>query len=576
MILQALAHYYERCGDAVAPPGWEAKEIPFLIVLDTEGKPVGINDTREERDGKKRAKEFVVPQSVKRTSGKAANLLWDKPEYALAFSTEANSADAEEKHRLFIERIEALALAELPEIAAVLKFLRRPEKIGLLQHHPEWREICETASAAFLSFKIAGQPDPVFRHPAVVTKISLLNENPDPAAPRGICLVTGNWDVVERLHPSIKGVRDAQSSGANIVSFNADSFCSYGKKQGANSPVGKAAAFAYTTALNTLLGKDSRQKIQVADATTVFWSEKPTRLETDFLLFFSEPAKDDPNRGTKAVKALFESPRTGAWIEPDGMVHFHVLGLAPADSRLAVRFWITGTVADMAANIRQHFEDIAIAHAPHEADHLWLSLLLKQTAVINKTENIPRNLSSEVMRAILGGTRYPPTILATLLRRAGAEHAVPYPRAAFIKACVNRINRTDPYSKEKELTVSLDKANTNPGYLLGRLFAALERAQYLANGAATIAERYYGAASSAPVTVFGTLMRLSRHHLAKIDSVGARVNLEKLFGEILGGLADFPPILSLADQGRFAIGYYHQNQEFFTRKDAGGKSPDGE
>ena len=120
--------------------------------------------------------------------------------------------------------------------------------------------------------------------------------------------------------------------------------------------------------------------------------------------------------------------------------------------------------------------------------------------------------------------------------------------------------------------MSLDESNINPGYRLGRLFAVLERTQEDASGGpgklnATIRDRYYGAASSTPVTVFPNLLKLNKHHLSKIDNQGQRVKLEKLLGSIIWEVTDFPTQLSLSDQGRFAIGYYHQRQNFFKKSD---------
>ena len=90
---------------------------------------------------------------------------------------------------------------------------------------------------------------------------------------KGFCLATGRYDSVARLHPSVKGVQGAQSSGAALVSFNAPSYCSYGKEQGANSPVGEYAAFAYTSALNYLLS-GYNNKVLLGDTTIVYWAKK--------------------------------------------------------------------------------------------------------------------------------------------------------------------------------------------------------------------------------------------------------------------------------------------------------------
>jgi CRISPR-associated protein Csd1 len=390
------------------------------------------------------------------------------------------------------------------------------------------------------------------------------------------CLISGTEDVIERLHPAIKGVWGAQTSGANIVSFNLDAFNSWGKTKGANAPVGKKAAFAYTTALNHLLAKDSRQRIQIGDASTVFWAEKPGHpMESQFGDLFSEPPKDDPDRNTEAVKSLYRSPETGTSMFDNDGTRFYVLGLAPNAARIAVRFWHMASISDLAAQFRQHFEDIAIAHAPHEPETLSLFRLAVSMAAQGKSENIPPNLMGDTMKSILTGLPYPQTLLQAAIRRSRAEQAVVYPRAALIKACINRLSRKTNPANQEELKVSLDLSNTNTGYRLGRLFAALEKIQEDANPGinATIRDRFYGAASSTPVAVFTTLLRLKNHHISKLkgEKPGLAVKREKLIGEIieegLDGKLGFPATLSLADQGRFAIGYYHQRQAFFTKTD---------
>jgi CRISPR-associated protein Csd1 len=259
----------------------------------------------------------------------------------------------------------------------------------------------------------------------------------------------------------------------------------------------------------------------------------------------------------------------------DETTRFFVLGLAPNAARISIRFWLAGTVQEFSHRIVEHFDDIAIDHAPYEPLYPSLFRLLASTALQGKAENIPPNLGGDMMRAILSGLPYPETLLLSALRRIRAEREVNYPRAALIKACINRkTRRTDPAgdsAPEEELHVSLDLANTNVGYRLGRLFAALEKVQEEASPGlnATIRDRFYGAASSTPVTVFSNLLKLNKHHLAKIENRGRAVNLEKLIGEIvdaLNGDEGFTAHLTIADQGRFAIGYYHQKQAFYAKK----------
>ena len=360
----------------------------------------------------------------------------------------------------------------------------------------------------------------------------------------------------------------AQTSGANIVSFNLAAFKSFGKEQGYNAPVGAKAEFAYTTALNHLLKKGSHQRIQVGDASTVFWAEKKHNLEDVFADLFGEPAKEDYTQDHKSLIATIRAPQIGSIPELDPRTRFFVLGLAPNAARIAVRFWYEGTVQQVAENIAQHLDDCTIVHGPKRPDNLSLFRLLVSTAMQGKSENIQPNLSGEFIRSILSGTPYPRTLLAAAIRRTRAEREVIYPRVALIKAVLVRDTRYF-HIDQKEVGMSLDTSNSNIGYRLGRLFAVLEKAQEEASPGinATIRDRFYGAASSTPVSVFSHLVKLKNHHISKLDNRGRAINLERLIGEIMADINDFPAHLSLPDQGRFAVGYYHQRQDFFTKKE---------
>ena len=569
MILQALKEYYDRKPD-LPRPGFEMKEIPCVLVLSLDGTPVALNETYEGEGKTRRAKRYLVPQTVKHAVNIEANLLWDNPEYVLGVSLKGRPERVVEQHAAFKQRVEDLGLMADAGLAAVRSFLWKPDKVEALKAFgSSWEELQKTG--ANLSFQLAGQPGLIAEQPSVQKAVAIAVEGT--AKGKGICLVTGEPQTVERLHTAIKGVWGAQSSGANIVSFNLDAFRSFNKEQGANAPVGKTTAFAYTTALNQLLGKDSKQRMQVGDASTIFWSQRPSVLEDQIVDFFGEPPKDDPDRNSRAVASLFQSVHTGAFSSQDNQTRFYVLGLTPNASRIAVRFWIVDTVAGMAGKICQHFEDTRIVHGPRDKDTLSLFRLLVSTASQGKSENILPNLGGDMMRSILEGLPYPQTLLQAAIRRIRAEHEITYPRAALIKACLNRSTRFNNPMQKEELHVTLDLTNSNIGYRLGRLFATLERIQirkFTQKGGkepnSTIRDRYYGSASGTPVAVFGTLIRLSKHHLANLDNVGERINFEKLLGEIMCGINDFPSYLQLDDQGRFAIGYYHQMQDFFTRK----------
>ena len=586
MILQALADYYARkpkadeAADGLAPVGMEENGIGFAIVLDAEGRAVNIADLRI-ADGKKpRARPMIVPISCDRTGRNAwetSFLLWDYPRYVLGVLGEKDAPGMADKRIGAFRRKLAEAFPD-PRVdlgvLAVQRFYERfAENLACLKADPLWPEV---ESATFgVSFRLRDATDLVCQSPAVRRRARELFEQDD-EAPSGQCLVSGELGRLQVLHPATP-VPGAKAT-AKILSFNERAYESYGKRerQGENAPVGKAVAFAYATALNYLLRTDGRQKLRVGDDTVVFWASRDNPIEHDFAAYFDfdEHKSDDPDAGVGAIRALYAAVGQGVRPMLDTETRFFVLGLAPNAARIAVRFWLTGTVAEMASRIVRHFDDLAIAHGDKEPPFLSLKTLLRAVATQGKDENIPPNLGGELMRSILLGLPYPETLFGGALRRIRQERLVNHARAALLKAYLNR----KPHPSDKEIAVSLDKENANPGYRLGRLFAVLERVQEEASPGlnATIRDRYYGAFSATPAAVFATLMRMKNHHLAKLENAGRRANLEKLIGEIVDGLPPtLPAHLSLPDQGRFAIGYYHQRMDSGTYKSPAKENDNG-
>ncbi|MBP7524219.1 MAG: type I-C CRISPR-associated protein Cas8c/Csd1 [Propionivibrio sp.] len=578
MILQALYDYYQRKAADPDPArrlpafGLEDKEIPFIVELTAEGRPLGIIDTRQGDGKKKQARRYQVPKGVKRSSGVAANLLWDTAEYALGVDTKGKPERVVEQHAAFRQRI-----AELPEAArsdaglkALNNFYANYGHASLVAD-PVWPEIVE--GNPVVTFRLHNDRDLICQRPAVIAgRGDVAEEGGKP----GFCLVTGQAASAERLHTVIKGVWGAQSSGATLVSFNLDAFASYNKEQGDNAPVSPLAAFAYTTALNHLLDRNSRQRIQVGDASTVFWAQKDdAEIEEGFAAIFGE--RDDPDARAEQVRALLGAVQSGQFDGGRGDKLFYVLGLAPNAARVSVRFWHAAPLHEIARQIRQWFADLKVVRSAKDPEYPSLFRLLAACAQQGKADNIPPNLGGDIMRAILSGGPFPATWLNAAVLRCRAEQNVTYLRAAAIKASLNRLQRFQPnQSLDKELSDMLDLENTSPAYRLGRLFAVLERIQEKAiNPNTTIRERYYGAASSSPVSVFTTLLRLKNHHLAKLNE-REKVYFERLIGEIMGGLTDFPKHLSLPEQGRFALGYYHQRQASFTKATQSEESTQGE
>lgn len=586
MILQALVDYYDRRCASRDPTrrlpafGLEDKAIPFVIELEADGRVRQLRDTRQ-TDGKRlRAQTFLVPQGEKKTSGVKANLLWDSAEYVIGLDRARKVGGEVAPAQAFRQRIESMpdAARNDPGAQAVLAALDRADW-SALHAHPAWAEIQE--SNPVMTFALAGDAGELVcqRRALVAAARSTSGET---EATEGWCLVEGMRVPVARLHPSIKGVRDAQTSGANVVSFNARAFESYGKteRQGENAPVGERAAFAYTTALNALLGRDSPNKLQIADATTVIWADRDDSIEPELIALFG----DDPDSHVDAVRKRLAGATDGTLGAEDTPLRFFVLGLAPNASRIAVRFWFHDSFERLGPRILQHFDDLRIVRqSDRDAATPAMYWLLRSIAPQGKAENVPPRLAGEWLRAILEGTPYPPALLNAAVNRCRAEQAsdsfggnVPYLRAAILKACINRAHRRrHGLSPDFQfIREELDVNQTDPAYRLGRLFAVLERIQSAAQPGinATIRDRYYGAASSTPGAVFPTLMRLKNAHLKKLTP-RLETFFEKLVGEICGSveqpvLAEFPRQLALHAQGLFALGYYHQRQSLYAGRQA--------
>ena len=610
MILQALADYYGRknadpdAGRHLAAFGLEEREIAFILELTRDGRLAGVKDTRTGEGKRKSAARYLVPKGVKKTSGIAANLLWDNAEYVLALADAKKLAQAQDKGKAdeYLARLRDMQaaftarLAQLPAdaqrdegVRAVAAFLAA-DPAGALRSHAAWDEIAATNPT--LSLRLIDDNDLVCQRPAVAAAGAGASNANDEDATEGqadlaaaMCLVTGEVGPPERVHTSIKGVWGAQTSGANIVSFNREAFNSFAKAQGANAPVSRAAAFAYTTALNHLLGKGSRQRLQVGDASTVFWAQKAD--DADVETWFAEAfgTADDPDAHTDRIRAMFEAVASGRFDGARGENRFFVLGLAPNAARIAVRFWHVAPVAEIGTRIREWFGDLQITRGPNDAEYPALFRLLTATAVLGKADNIAPQLAGDVMRSVLAGTPLPAMLLQAVVQRCRADQSrktdtgtpvpnVGFHRAALLKASLNRLIRYRQLDG-KEMTVALDPDNTEPAYLAGRLFSAYERVQSDAADRElnrSIRDSYFGAAMSNPASVFSRLIQLNQHHMRdlKRGKPGLHVLRDRLIGNIwdkLSADSPLPASLPLAERARFALGYYHQRQAFFSKAD---------
>lgn len=561
MILKALYDYYNRCNNLPAR-GLEEKEIGFLIVLSPNGQFLRFEDCRT---GKDRARAYLVKKHVGRSSAAVANYLYDNSAYVLGYSEKTNGKE-QLYFDTFKEKVESIgdAFPDNKDITAIRKFYgnSRDMIIELVSQDALWEDIKKNLSKKYstFSFRIEGDLKIV----AEKKELLQLENSQDEANVTHLCLVSGKHG------PSVETTTATMIPGsqakAKLVSFQVNSgYDSYGKTKCGNAPISEEAEFAYTTALNSMLQKGSRNKFMLGSRTFVFWASNNNEasMETEESLFdllvFSEDANDDPNANLMKVRKVFESIYSG--IMKTGLDDkFYILGLAPNSARIAVVYWSETTLKDFAEKILRHFSDMEI-HDTRKKPYMGIREIISSVTRRKMSDATP-NLPEAVVKSIFQGLPYPQTLYSACLRRIRAEQELTITRAAIIKAYLNRQSNNN-----KKIDIMLDKDNNNQGYLCGRLFAVLDKIQEDANNISSIRERYMNAASATPSAVFATILNLSVHHSEKLDE-GRRIYFEKLKQEILDKVSadGFPTHLDLQDQGRFFVGYYHQRQDFFTSK----------
>ena len=485
MILHALNNYYHRMvedPDVNMPTfGTSVENISFALVLAEDGSLKAIEDLREESDKKLRPRKMPVPAAVTRTSGVKANFIWDKAAYIFGADADGATPKNRERFSAFADLLNTVGEdLEDTGFAAVQRFLQNwtceQSQEELSHFQVQWQDIC----SANLVFRLDGVQGFIHDRPLIQKQwLAFGQRNSD--APSGQCLITGDNNIpLARIHTPIKGVRGGQTSGGYIVSYNATAFISYHLDK---ASVADTSAFAYTTALNYLLSSDSRQKISIGDTTYIFWAKQPTVAETFLADLFEpplpekkEPKEKDDQKTTQDIYGLLKAIRDGRkptdfMADLDEEVRFYILGLAPNAARLSIRFWQDTSLGDLLKKVGRHYQHLNIVRqfdSEPEFPPLWR--LLIQTATLGKAENISPVLAGGLTRAILSGAPYPQNLLHAVLGRIRSEHTVTFFRAALLKAWLQR-------NTSKEVPVSLDLNRTDHPYLLGRLFAVLEKAQ---------------------------------------------------------------------------------------------------
>ena len=578
MILQALTSYYEDllALGKIARPGWTNAKVSYGLELDSDGRPVQLLHLQQEViQGKKKAlrpKELQMPTPVKRTVGVAANFLCDTSSYLLGADGKGKPARTAECFAAAQKlHLDLLKEVDSPAARAVVRFFETWDPAGasacpVLQE--DWDGLMKGGNLVFYYGE-----DPATEDPAIRDAWQRHYEGDGTDAEDVLCLVTGRRGPLARLHPSIKGVVGAQSSGASLVSFNAPAFCSYEHEQGANAPTGDYAAFAYTTALNTLLA-DREHVCRVGDTTILFWAAGGEIAYQDCFLASMF------NTGSYTEKDLLSTLQSLAQGKPvdwdesrlDPATRFYVLGLAPNAARLSVRFFWQNSFGALARNLERHYRRLEIVRPAYDTAptlsvwRLVMETVRKAAPGARSPEPNPR-LAGDLLLAVLNDTPYPATLLDGVVLRIRAERDVSRGQAAILKAYYLK-NSLDENLKEV-MTVELNEQSNYLPYLLGRLFSVLEAIQQRANPGinTTIKDRYFNAASATPATVFPLLINLAQKHLAKMDK-GAAAYYDRQLAALNSRIGQtLPARMTLPEQSAFQIGYYHETQKRYTKKE---------
>ncbi len=583
MILQALTEYYNALLDRgeISQPGWDdAAKVSFGLELAKDGTLVQVIPyQRTVQQGKKEKllnnRLMRIPAHIKRSSGVAANFLCDTSSYLLG-------ADAKGKPKRSLECFlackelhqQVLTAVDTPAAQAILAFFDRWQPEQAADHpllSPIWKELTSGANLIFC-FGM----EPVTKDSTICCAWQQHYNVPAEDAETGQCLVTGEVGPIAKLHPSIKGVRGASTTGASLVSFNAPAFESYGHAQGGNAPVGEYAAFAYTTALNALLA-DSQHCQVIGDTTVVCWAQhgEPAYQSVGMMSLFG-PAQGIDDRDLSAALHKLAQGDPVSWenvtLAPEE--HFYFLGLTPNAARLSVRFFLRDSFGSFMKNLERHYQDIAIVRPAYDnRENIPLWQLLNETVNQNsRTKAASPQLTGDVLRAILSSTPYPATLLNGAELRIRAEREVTRGRAAIIKAYYLRLRNPHPDCPKEILQMELNETSTNVAYTLGRMFSVYEQIQQAANPNinTTIKDKYFNAASATPASVFPLLGNLAAKHQRVLgrDNKGAAVNLEKKLQSLSTIIGEaYPTRLNLQQQGSFQLGYYFENQARYQKKE---------
>lgn len=598
MILQALVRCYEALAERgeLQKPGWSPVKVSWGLELDADGQvksllPLGSMDTKS----KQFSRTMTLPNKLKSTSRASSNFLWDNSEYILGLGKKENTTEKNFQACVWRHQ-EILKDVKHPFAQAIVKFFDGWKPENSFENpiiKTNIKELIKGGNIVFVMEDSNGELQfahdvPEIRRAWDETYISMGSEEV------GRCLVTGEKTPIAILHPSISGVYGAKSFGALLVSFNMEASESYGKEQGRNAPVGKYAAFAYGAALNYMVGHADFHG-RLGDTTLVYWAEGAEPAYGSAFMAMMGMGGEDKNEITqKELSGLLTALCQGNTVKWENVPlnpenRFYILGIAPNASRLSVRFFLQNSFEKFAKKYQKHQDDLKIVHsASDERESLSMWALLRETAIKNpnKPPEFQRQLVEEMLNAILTGSPYPSTLFTQVEIRIRAERKINREKAAIIKAYLRR-NVAKRQKDQKHIykgvlgvELNISKTTYLP-YRLGRLFAVLEALQSEAfrdnnnrdsKPNTTIKDQFFSSACATPVVAFPIIVDRAQKYLRKLkakNKEGLARYYSDMMDDIIGNFEEkrYPAHLSLEDQGIFQIGYYHQRQRMYAKKE---------
>lgn len=575
MILQALVSYYEALAakGEIARPGWGTAKVSYALEIDEEGQLLAVHSLKVlSQDGKKvLPREMQLPERVKRSVGIDPNFLCDNATYFLG----VGNVDKPERVKECFEATKALHLSLLSDCKvssaqAVCAFFQNWDISQAREHQKVSEHLEDLEKGANLVFLLSDGKE----YPQDNTEVAQLWQSyydQEEEGEKMPCLVTGKRVPPMAIHPAIKGVMGAQAAGAALVSFNAPAYCSFGREQNINAPVGKYAAFAYTTALNYLLA-DKKHTTRSGETTVVYWAEDGEHKYQDAFSYLLEGedhtlSKEDLDAAMKAIASGTAANWDGLLLKPDN--HFYILGLAPNAARLSVRFFLQDSFGSVIKHLMEHYKRLdIITDNRNKFRNIPLWALLRETVnEKSKDKAASPQMAGDTLRAILTGGRYPSTLYQQTQLRIRAERVVTRGRAAIIKAyLLKNTDNSDDERQKEALTVELNEQTSYQPYVLGRLFALLVEVQEKASDVTSIQSKYFSSACATPAMVFPLILNLADKHLRKLEE-GSRIHYAKKIGALMEKMTESYPIHhTLKEQGVFQLGYYHQVQKRYEKK----------